>query len=305
MTQIIGRGIQIFNGTGGGGGGAGVVAAANGLSIENRVGVLTAVLGGSLDEPTTIDLAGNELIIVDSSDPDNQILIQVNDGALLILCQDVAGNESNFTFQNGTFAILNSLVDNSISTIEVSQDKSGSPKSTVSFGVVNGVSSLRKRLIADDDTVIGIEVSDTIDSVGLIGEDLFPESDPNQYAQYGNLNNQPVNQFLAELVNGSGIVSTFNTPATGNTLYALNFALFSNTFSIGAVTTVTLDYTDSDGNPQTITLVNDTIGNPISINLNFIAAPISSVILSYSVTDTGGGNVATIAGQFQQQQNFT
>lgn len=299
MTQIIGAGIQIFNGTGGGGGGGPVTAAANGLSIENRAGVLTVVWGGSvLDEPVAIDLLGNEISFIDSTAAASYTFA----GSFFLIALTDGVSNSTFELQpqanqfssgsNGTVGQSNVFTSQSATDAQAG------------FNLIDNASGNTKQTSASV-LIPGIEVSDTVDNIGLIGDSLFPESDPNQYAQYGNINSDPTTKFLVDAVNGTGNIFSINTPTTGETQYFFNFAAFSDTFSAGAVTQINLDYTDRVGNPQTIQLVNTITGDPESIVYSFIAAPNTSVTLSYSVTDTGGGNTLTVSGQIEQQQNFT
>lgn len=298
MTQIIGRGIQIFNGTGGSGGGGGVVAAANGLSIENRAGVLTVVWGGTvLDEPVTTDLLGFEISFIDS--PSGSIFVTAGDHLGYIVTDGF--NSSQFTLlptQNSLF--VNDVDGDTAGIFNIT----GGGVTTAFFEYINAA-NLQKTIVVGNGAA-GISVNDTVDNVGLVGDALFPENgDPSQYAQYGNLNVNPTQKFLVDAVNGTGNIFSINTPETGETQYFFNFAAFSDTFSAGAVTQINLDYTDRVGNPQTIQLVNTITGDPESIVYSFIAAPNTSATLSYSVTDTGGGNTLTVSGQIEQQQNFT
>lgn len=323
MTQILGRGIQIFNGanTGGGGGGP-ITAAANGLSVENRAGVQTAVWGSAipLDEPVVIDASGQGIVFntVNASWDinDTQVESLVADGT-----NNASYQQSSVLFQfsvigtgyqnvlefgqspsPGLFVDLSDTLLSNQAEIQIINDLAGGAQ--FFLNVIDNSISAEKHINGTLNSGTGIGIADQVDHIGLNGDELFPVNNPNQYAQYGNVISDPVTKFLADVVNGTGTLFSINTPATGETQYYFNFAAFSDTFSVGAVTQITLNYIDRVGNPQTVLLVNTITGAPESVVYSFIAAPNTSATLTYSVTDTGGGNTLTVSGQVSQQQNF-
>lgn len=104
----------------------------------------------------------------------------------------------------------------------------------------------------NNSNVLGIEVGDFVDNVGLNGRALFPFNNPNQYAQYGNLTS-----ILGIVNTGLRVISgVFTACVIGikSQLIRVNANLFVDTVGTGCIFTVILIYTDSGGTIRNNTL---------------------------------------------------
>lgn len=272
MAQIIGAGIQIFDGSGGGApSGTPVVAAANGLSLETRMGLNTVVLGGTIDEDT-------ELLI----NSDLAFGIGSIDG--LAFWEMQAGNTVGWgaSSQNGAYTFIDQI------------DAEPNPNFLeVQIFTTRNSDSFIKGFFWEDGTdsdVPGINVQDDIDEIGLIGAELFPIAAVNpafQYVQRGLLGAGFIAQnnfFDAVGLNGDNNILSFLAAAGAESIFSLSSVLITNTFSSGCV--LHLTYDDMDGNTQNITLATGlSVGSVTGLPTVFRVLPNSTV--SIDVTSPG------------------
>lgn len=153
---IIGPGIQIFSGANSGAGGGTVNAAINGVTL---ISPTTVGLGSPMTLPTQIGVpSGTSISFISFDGLGNDASWGVHD---LIASQEAET-------ANGDADIITSSVGGVL---------------VATFGVTFG-GNFQGFVITDGGT---IAVADANNNVGMIGNALYPNSDPNQYAQYGNI----------------------------------------------------------------------------------------------------------------------
>jgi len=141
---------------------------------------------------------------------------------------------------------------------------------------------------------IGIPVHDD-SGVGLIGNALFPVSDPTQYAQYGNLV-VPQN-FALPLGSGNRTALTYVVTG-GDACIQVNCSLSTSVAAVGGAS-VALNYTDINGNAQSKVLVLDAgvIGNYPANTITIEAQNGTNVTVDVTAA---GGEVYRVVGAIQR-----
>lgn len=262
MAVVIGRGITLFSvdtasGT--------LNAADNGLSVS---GGNTVELGGALIKPTSVNVNGQILTwSALNSGTGSQARVLLTDDDLISEYTDDNGNVAFFEVNNA-FAAANAGM-----AVDYTATVGGKQQIYMGTGL----------------PVNGIYVLDTLFNVGLIGSALFANSDPKQYAQYGNIGSNlvgSINDLNQSALNYSKTLYTVN--ATKNQLLRVNPAYFPS--SLGSTTNITyaLTYTDRGGNVRTVTLATITSLNTPTIPAQVIyAEKNTNVILTVTLNISG------------------
>lgn len=254
-----------INGTGGGGGGGiTVVHTANGISGDGTVGT-PVILGGLLNQATEIDASDFDLDIVQFlSNPDAFVKLKFfNNTILQLIAQHAAGVQAGVTV--------------------------GGISSPHPFWNMVLLDAGTTKAITAQNNIEGIDITDTIQHIGLNGNELFPLSgNPNQYAQYGNIASKggATNSIAANTT----IASVIHTAGVGNNeLVRVNVSALFTTFGAGAIVDFSIDYTDVLGNARNAVLGTINTVDPTSFPAIVLAIHDSNtVILSGILSGTPG-----------------
>lgn len=216
MTLIgtFGRGIGIFNKNGGGGGGS-VTDAKNGTHLNGSI----VYLGGSLLEPTVIDITGFGVAFFGANS-----LFQIFDSTGIDLGWLHGGDSLRLVYQ----------------------DSGG--RGSLGLLLQNGVNQKGVFLTGDQ---LGIEIADQIDMAGLVGQaDFTNPAIPNQYVQRPAI--LPVSRFSGTTISVTTDVFVLTTDPATDRAYRITAALFA-TVGGGSVK-LTATYTSFDTVPRFLDL---------------------------------------------------
>ena len=137
---------------------------------------------------------------------------------------------------------------------------------------------------------VGIEVQDDNSNTGLIATALYPNSDPKQYAQYGNLPGivGTVNQ---RLITGAGTTNytLYTVNATKNQLLEIDVAVFQN--SIAGTVTINLIYTDEGSTVRTVQLASIATLTTVTIPAQIIYAQKNTNVILQVIQSLAGASI--------------
>lgn len=297
-------GIIVFNTRPGGSSSvSGLTTANNGLTVNPAGNVQ---LGGVLVSDTQIDLtdksiqffAVNAGITTDYTIATNSIIREITDSG---------GNGDNTSVTQDVTSVVtigtNGVSTNSASVSVVSND--GADEVSV---VLNVQTTVGLTAFIMGDSLAGLNVSDTISSVGLIGlEDYqaFAVDHDLVYAQVSTvkalLGSNTVTPSIVPGVEVLGATSTqavltLPTPVSGNPIYRLNGQLHVNTVTVGTVK-LSVAYTDIASAPQTFDLVPllSAIGDTATPPMVFKAKQGTNIVVTATVTGTINYSAAVFA----------
>ena len=254
-----------INGTGGGGGGGPtVVNTENGIVGDGSLAT-PVKLGGTMSEFTDIQVPPTGNLRFIATDGANQFAhFEIDPVIIHADCIDISsglGARFNIGFVAGDVV--------------------------AQFSVFNNAVQQTGLFITNDNTPV---VKDEINNVGLNGDVLFPVTgNPTQYAQYGNVAATfPISQNVAQVTTATPVIYTASL--TSNQLIKVNAQAIITTFAAGVILTVSIDYTDTQGNARNVPLgvVNTAVPSafpPVVLGVH----DSNTVILSAILSGTPGG----------------
>lgn len=237
----------------------------SGISGDGTVGTPIILGGNPLTAPTTIDYNIQTLILSGTDGTNSSQMVFDSSDAILSVSNAALNGVMGATVLPGGH----------IETVMELQTGTGN------------------KIVSITDNVTGIRIHDDPDNVGLIGDTLFPESSPNQYAQYGNIPAAPVH-VAKNLTTGS--INIITSPVGSNSVFRIDISL-SIAVSSGLGVNVVLNWTDINGNPATQNITSGTpIGNFPGNSVTIQTAPATNISID---TLDSGGNTYSVVGAIQ------